>query len=62
MKIPVDFYGGAQGNCSSNVECRVLGSVKMLSIDNEGLGLTSFTLDMVNLGYIGSKNLAISVY
>ena len=57
------FYGTTQNNCSTSVvNCQTNGLLTVLSTNNSGTGLTTFSVNLVNQAHMGSYTLTVDVY
>lgn len=54
------FYSSSQPNCSSIITCGVSGSLTVLTANTSGV--TTFTVNIRNLGYVGQTQLNITEY
>jgi hypothetical protein len=54
------FYPNSQPNCSSIISCGTSGSLSLLNVNASGV--TSFNVNIQNLGYVGQAQLNITTY
>lgn len=62
IRIPSAYYSLVQSDCSANCVCNSNGNVMVQGINNNGTNLTLLTVNLYNVGYVGSSAINLTVY